>query len=148
MGRLPWARGSIEVDREGHAVVRLRIIVREIVDHLLYPNRILWRERPSLDETPDIRIRRGIDIDRKSGQRIVRRTEERVLFDVAVARGVELTLLVLELELIDGQLGSSRRDRLRLAPLSGRIETCGRSALGDGAGKCERCSRLLQCELG
>ena len=90
MGRRPRAGGGVEVDRERRVVVRLRIIVAEIVDHLLDPHRVLGRKRAALEEAPDVRIRGGIDVDGEGRERIARRGEERVFLDDAVARSVEI----------------------------------------------------------
>ena len=42
--RFPGTTGHININRERLVAVRLRIIIREVVDHLLDPDCILWRK--------------------------------------------------------------------------------------------------------
>ena len=70
---VPRRGGGIERDGEGCATIRrARIIVAEIIDHLLGPHRGGWRQLPLRQIAAGIGIGAGIDIDREGGDRLVR----------------------------------------------------------------------------
>ena len=76
--------------RERPFIARLRVIVGEVINHLLHAHRVFGRQRSFVDEAPHIRIRRRVHINRERGERIIFRIEKRVLDDVIVRRGIEL----------------------------------------------------------
>ncbi len=70
--------------------IRLRIIEAEVVDQLLDAHSARGRQRSVGQEPADVRIGRGIDVDRKRRQRIVRNATQTALVDVVVGLGVEV----------------------------------------------------------
>src|SRR5438309_2223524 len=92
MRRLPGTGGRIEVHRERSVVVRLRIIVGEVIDHLLNPYRVFRWKFAALDETPNVRVGRSIDVDGKGRERISQRGEEAILREVTISCGIEIRL--------------------------------------------------------
>ena len=89
MLRVPRALGQFGRDRERRVRRRLRIGEAEVVDHLLDAHRAGRRQRAGVEEAPDVRVRRRVDVDRERRQRIARDATERVLVDVVVGFGVE-----------------------------------------------------------
>ena len=63
MRRFPWTTRKIDVHRERLLISRLRVIVGEVIDHLLDADCIFWRERAFIDKPPNVRIRRRVYID-------------------------------------------------------------------------------------
>ena len=84
---LPRALGHLHVDREGHLVVGLWVVVAEVVDHLLDPHRIGRRQPTLAQETPYVGVRCRIDVDGESGKRIGVGREELVFGNLVVLLG-------------------------------------------------------------
>jgi len=72
-------------DREWIASLGFRIVVSEVIDHLLDPNRILRRHGVAVQKPSEIAVGCRIDIDRKSRKRAFRHLLERQLLDLVVA---------------------------------------------------------------
>ena len=69
-GRVPRARSDLGVDRERRIAGRRRIVVVEVVDHLLDAHRVLRRQLALVEEPPHVRVRRGVDVDRERRERL------------------------------------------------------------------------------
>ena len=65
-------------------VAWLGIIVFEIVNHFLHPNRIGGGEPAVVDEAAHVAVRCGIHINRKGGERVRNRIEEFVFVNAIV----------------------------------------------------------------
>ena len=63
------------------------VVVAEVVDELFDPHRVGGRELVHVQESPDVRVGRRIDVDREGGQRFLARTHERVLGHACVGLG-------------------------------------------------------------
>src|SRR5439155_6356022 len=70
------------------------VAVREVVDHLLQAYRVLRRKHPLAQETADVAVGGGVDVDGEGGERIRRGSEEPVLVDGVVCLGVARLLRI------------------------------------------------------
>ena len=76
---VPGALGRLERHRERPVAGGLRVVVTEIVHHLLDAYRIRGRQPTGGEKPAHVGIRRRIDIDRKRGERLLRRCLRPVL---------------------------------------------------------------------
>ena len=86
--RIPRSQRHVGRDRKRPcAVLRRRIVIAEIVEHFLGPHRFGRRGLPLCQETADIGVGTGIDINREGGHRFLRHRLDRcnVLAGVAFA---------------------------------------------------------------
>ena len=63
---------------------RGRVVVGEVVEQLLDPDRVLRRQRALVEEPADVGVAGGVDVDRERRERLVPDAEERVVDDVVV----------------------------------------------------------------
>ena len=82
--RVPGRLGQLGRDRERHVALRLRVVEAEVVDHLLDANRAGGGSAAVVQEPPDVRVRRGVDVDRERRERLVGDAPEHVFHDRAV----------------------------------------------------------------
>ncbi len=89
---VPGAGAPLEGHREGVAVGRLGIVVREVVDELLHPDRVGGGQGVLVEEAPDVAVARRVDVDREGRERVAGRLQEPVLVDTVIflAGGVPL----------------------------------------------------------
>ena len=81
---LPRAAGHLDVCSEGNVVLRAGVVVVEVVDQLLDPDRVRRREPPfSEQEPPHVGVGGRVDVDREREKRLILYSAEGV-FDKAV----------------------------------------------------------------
>ena len=141
-GRLPVAR----IGREGPSLRVLRdgvlghsgsrVFVREVVDELLDADGVGRRKGAFAQESPNVRIRRGVHVDREGRQRFLQDLGERGLDDAVVALGVEVRIVARASEGIGKGLGPFVSDGLLrlLRGLRGRRPGRGGGRGGDRRG--------------
>ena len=76
MLRVPRAGGHLGRHRERRAFRRVRVREAEVVDQLLDAHRVGGWQRAVVEEAADVRVRRGVDVDRERRERIVARRDE------------------------------------------------------------------------
>src|SRR5262245_53274826 len=80
--RLPKCRRNFCVDRDRVGACWRSVFVLKIVDQFLDPDSVLWRKLSAGEKTPDICVRRCIDINGKCRARLRRHSSELVLFEI------------------------------------------------------------------
>jgi hypothetical protein len=85
---VPGAGAGIGYDGEGAAVVRQGIIIIEVVDQLLYADRILGRQLSVIEKAADVGVGGRVDVDGEGGQRVLGDLQKAVLVDPGVLLGV------------------------------------------------------------
>ncbi len=90
MPRVPRTRRHFGRDRERRVVRRVRVFETEVVDQFLDADGVGRRQLAARKETPHVGVRRGVDVDRERGQRIVGHAPKAVLFDPVVRLRIEL----------------------------------------------------------
>jgi hypothetical protein len=83
----PRAGGQLEVERDGVAVLRRGVVVREVIDEVSDPDRVPGRLLAFLDAGPGIGVRRGVNSRRERRQSVVLDRLERVVLEVLVPLG-------------------------------------------------------------
>jgi hypothetical protein len=91
MAWIPGAEREFRSDRERCAVGWLWIVEPEIVDKLLDANRTGRWQCTIVDESPDVRVRGGVHVDRERRERVGIYSPEAVLFDGVVRFRIEGT---------------------------------------------------------
>ena len=122
---VPGTLGRLERHRERPVADGLRVVVAEVVYHLLDPYGIRGRQPAGGEKPAHIGIRRRIDVDRKRGERMLRRCPRPVL----VKPGIPLAGLCILL--------------LSLPPDRLHFEFPGISVAGRPAGSGNRCGSPL-----
>ncbi len=87
---VPRRRGELGRHRERLGPRGLRVVVAEIVDHLLDADGVLGRQMPLGHEPPHVGIGRGVDVDREGGERAPGRRLPGVVVDPPVLLGIEV----------------------------------------------------------
>jgi hypothetical protein len=63
---VPGARPNLGIDGKRHIpAFRSGITIREVVDQLLHPHRIVARQGAAIEQAPDVAVRGGIHVDGK-----------------------------------------------------------------------------------
>ena len=76
---IPRTAGDFDVGRERVFAARLRIIVFEIIDHLLDAHGVGRRHPAFVQEPADVRVGRRVNVNGKRGERMIQRGEKRIL---------------------------------------------------------------------
>jgi len=78
---IPGAAGDLDIHRERVVAGRGRVVIREIVQQFLDPDRILGGELILIQEPPDVGVTRRVDVDRERRERLLGDADERVIHD-------------------------------------------------------------------
>ena len=78
------------VTENGAPSRRVLVGEAEVVDQLFDAHRVGWWQRAPIEEAPNVRVRRRVDVDGERRERIVADAVEAVLVDLVVGLGVEL----------------------------------------------------------
>ena len=89
MTRIPGAAATSVVTENGALSSGFWYVEPEVVDQLFDADGIGRRQRALVQEAPDVRVRRGVDVDRERRQGIVADAAKLVLVDLVVGFGVE-----------------------------------------------------------
>src|ERR1044072_3714335 len=81
---VPGAGGDLGRDGEWSRPDRLRIIIREVVNQLLYADGIFRRKLSIVEETPGVTVRSRININGEGRKRRTSDFEKRILIQMAV----------------------------------------------------------------
>jgi len=87
---VPGADAHLGIDAEGMLAFGLRIVIAEIVDHFLGPDRVGGRKLILIEVATDGAIGSGIDVDGKGGQRLGERAVEDIGSNGAKLLGVPI----------------------------------------------------------
>jgi hypothetical protein len=96
MAALPRTARDLGRDRERYVARRLRIVVVEVIDHLLDAHRFRRRQHALGEIAADVRVRRAVDVDGEGGRVLVRRLHERLLFELCWFRNLGGKLIARE----------------------------------------------------
>ena len=84
---VPGTLGRLHVDREGHLVVGLRVVVAEVVDQFLVPHGVGRRQPTGVEKAADVGVGGGVDVDGEGRFGVIGGGEEGVFDDGVVLLG-------------------------------------------------------------